>query len=194
MSVPEKSKEGKKAESTTNRYSIYFLAVVGFLYLMLFIFEPAKTAEALKASGALLISILPVLLLVIFFMGIMNYLLNPKQVKRHVGEGSGLKGWTLAISTGILSHGPIYVWYPLLRDLQRHGMRNGLIATFLYNRGIKLPWLPVMIYYFGLAFVLVLLVAMIIASIAEGKLIDMLEASYGKMRDGDGSDANHPAI
>ncbi len=34
---------------------------------------------------------------------------NLKTVSKYVGKGSGIKGWFLAISTGILSHGPIYV-------------------------------------------------------------------------------------
>ena len=119
-------------------YGIYFLTFVILLYIVLFIFEPVKIQKSLKVSGDLLIQIVPVLLLVIIFMGILNYFINPKTVSRHVGEGSGIKGWLLAIITGILSHGSIYVWYPLLKELRDLGMRNGLIAVFLYNRAIKI--------------------------------------------------------
>jgi uncharacterized membrane protein YraQ (UPF0718 family) len=76
---------------------------------------------------------------------------------------------------GILSHGPIYVWYPLLRELREHGMRTSLVAAFLYNRAIKIPLLPLMIYYFGVIYVVVLLIFMIIASIVEGKIIELIE-------------------
>jgi len=89
----------------------------------------------------MLVEIFPALIVIILLNGIMNYLVNPKTVSRYVGEGSGIKGWFLAIFTGILSHGPIYGWYPLLRDLRNEGMKSGLIAVFLYNRAIKMPLL-----------------------------------------------------
>jgi uncharacterized membrane protein YraQ (UPF0718 family) len=101
---------------------------------------------------------------------------NPKTVSKYVGKRSGIKGWFLAISTGILSHGPIYVWYPLLKDLRDKGMRNGLIAAFLYIRAIKIPLLPLMVYYFGLLFMVVLLPYIVIASLVEGKIIELIES------------------
>ena len=91
-----------------------------------------------------------------------------------MGEGSGTKGWLLSISAGILSHGPIYVWYPLLKDLRNHGMRIGLIAAFIYSRAIKIPLLPLMIYYFGFMFVVLLTIYMIIAAVIQGKIIDIV--------------------
>jgi uncharacterized membrane protein YraQ (UPF0718 family) len=118
---------------------------------------------------------IPILVLIIVAMGLLNYFVNPKTVSKYVGQGSGSKGWLLAISTGMLSHGPIYIWYPLLGELREQGMRSGLVAAFLYNRAIKLPHLPLMVYYFGTMFVVVLLMYMVIASIIMGKLIEMIE-------------------
>ena len=152
-----------------------FLASVIFLYLLLFLFEPEKTQKAFITTGNLLIRIIPILIVVIFFMVIMDYFVSPKKVLKYVGKGSGIKGWFLAVSTGILSHGPVYIWFPLLAELRSQGMRNGLVAAFLYNRSVKIPLLPVMIYYFGITFVIVLLSYMIVASIAEGKIIEMIE-------------------
>lgn len=155
----------------------YFLGSVILLHLLLFLFRPEGIKRSLMASGSLLIKIIPILLLVLFFMGIMDYFMdiNPESVSKYTGKGSGTKGWILAISSGILSHGPIYLWYPLLKELQGHGMRSGLVAAFLYNRGIKIPLLPLMIYYFGALYVAVLSIIMIIASIVEGKIIEMIE-------------------
>ena len=94
---------------------------------------------------------------------------------KYLGKESGVKGWLLAITMGIVSHGPIYTWYPLLKELRNHGMRTGLLAVFLYNRAVKIPLLPIMIYYFGVVFVVVLTVYMIIASVIEGKLIETID-------------------
>jgi len=165
-------KEGKRESSY---YGLYFLGAVIVLYIVLFLLKPESIQIALEASGTVLIQIAPVLILIILFMGILDYLVKPKTVSKYVGKGSGIKGWFLAISTGMLSHGPIYIWYPLLKELRDQGMRSGLIAVFLYNRAIKIPLLPLMVYYFGTVFVVLLLVYMIIASILEGKVIEMIE-------------------
>jgi uncharacterized membrane protein YraQ (UPF0718 family) len=158
-----------------NRYRIYFLAAVILLYLVLFLFAPEKIQKSLWASGNLLIKIIPVFLIVILVMAVIQYFLTPKTISKYVGQGSGIKGWILAIGTGILSHGPIYAWYPALKELRQHGMRSGLVAVFLYNRAIKIPLLPVMVYYFGIQFVVILLVWMILASVVEGKIIEIIE-------------------
>ncbi|KAF5428632.1 putative membrane protein YraQ, UPF0718 family [Candidatus Methanophagaceae archaeon] len=109
-------------------------------------------------------------------MALLDYFLHPKTVSKYVGRGSGIKGWFLAIFTGILSHGPIYVWYPLLKDLRDRGMKSGLIAAFLYSRAIKIPLLPLRVYYFGALFVVVLLPYIVIASIVVGENIELIES------------------
>lgn len=167
--------KGNKKQKGNKSHGIYFLIMVISLYLILFIFQQENIHKSLKASGILLIHIIPILVLVIFFMGIINYFVESKKVSKYMGKKSGIKGWSLAISTGILSHGPIYIWYPFLKELRDQGMRSGLIAVFLYNRSIKIPLLPLMIYYFGPIFASVLFVYMIIASIIEGKIIEKIE-------------------
>jgi uncharacterized membrane protein YraQ (UPF0718 family) len=154
---------------------IYFLGTVVFIYFLLFFFHPENIAKSLKISAVVLIKIFPSLLLIILLMGIMNHLVNPRTVSKYVGKGSGIKGWFLAIFTGMLSHGPVYAWYPLLRDLRNQGMKSGLIAAFLYNRAIKIPLLPLMIYYFGTRFVLIFTCYIVVASIVQGWIIQMIE-------------------
>ena len=154
---------------------IYFLSSVVLLYVVLFFPQSENIQKSLKTSCDMFIQICPALFLIILLMGIVNYFVNPKTVSKYVGEGSGIKGWLLAISTGILSHGPIYAWYPLLRDLRNQGMKIGLITTFLYSRAIKIPLLPLMVYYFGIPFVVILTVYMMIASIVQGRIVQMIE-------------------
>jgi len=55
-------------------------------------------------------------------------------------------------------------------------MKSGLIAAFLYSRAIKIPLLPLMIYYFGTLFVVVLLPYIVIASIVVGEIIELIES------------------
>jgi uncharacterized membrane protein YraQ (UPF0718 family) len=168
------NEKGKGKGKKESYYGLYFLGSVSLLYILLFLVKPASIQKALTISGEVLLQIAPVLVLIFVFMVILNYFVNPKTISKYVGHGSGIKGWLLAITTGMLSHGPIYIWYPLLKELQDHGMRNGLIAAFLYNRAIKLPHLPLMVYYFGSLFVALLLIYMVIASVIVGRLVEMI--------------------
>lgn len=154
---------------------LYFLGTVFFLYFLLFLFKPESIITAIKASIDMFIHISPAFVLIVLLMGIVNHFVKPKTVSKYVGKTSGIKGWLLAIGTGILSHGPIYAWYPLLRRLRDQGMKSSLIAVFIYNRSIKIPMLPVIIYYFGPAFVFILTIYLVIASIVQGYAVQMME-------------------
>ena len=50
-----------------------------------------------------------------------------------------------------------------------------MIAAFLYSRAIKIPLLPLTVYYFGVLFVVVLLPYIVIASLVEGEIIEIIE-------------------
>jgi uncharacterized membrane protein YraQ (UPF0718 family) len=159
-------------------YGLSFLAFVIVLYIVIFFFNSDNFFTSLKSSKDIIIQILPILVFVIVMMIFVNLLLKPKNVSKLLGGESGIRGWLLAIFMGLLSHGPIYVWYPLLKNLQDSGMRSGLIAVFLYNRAVKIPLLPVMIFYFGIGFAVILTFYMIIASVLEGKIIEIAEKSF----------------
>jgi len=179
-----KTKQEKTTEKSNKNpyYSFSFLIVVVILYVVLFFLDSNKIANSLYTSWDIFVSIIPVLILVVFLMGVSNYFLKPKKVSKYLGKKSGFKGWFLSAIFGILSHGPIYVWYPLLKDLKKHGMRTGLVAVFLYNRAIKIPLLPIMIFYFGIFFVTILCIYMVIASIVQGKIIEIIEDKHGGVK------------
>ena len=180
--MKNKKEKINKKNSKNTYYSFSFLILVITLYVVLFFLKSDKIKTSLDASWNIFVSIIPVLILVVFIMGVSNYFLKPKKVSKYLGKESGVKGWFLSVLFGILSHGPIYVWYPLLKDLKEHGMRSGLVAVFLYNRAIKIPLLPVMIFYFGVFFAVILCIYMIVASIVQGKIIEIIEAKYVEER------------
>ncbi len=153
---------------------IYFFIAMIILYVPFFIITPHKTQQALLIAGKLILAIIPVLIFVIILMAVIDYFIKPQKIKKYLGEESGVKGWLIAITFGIISHGSIYAWYPLLKEMRDHGMREGLVAAFIYNRAIKIPFIPLMIYYFGLKFFIILTLYMIIASVIEGLLIEKI--------------------
>jgi uncharacterized membrane protein YraQ (UPF0718 family) len=154
--------------------SWYFLLGVLVIYLLLAFIKPEAFMAGLKFFSDIIIKVIPVFILIFILMIIVNRFLSAKQLMKYLGKEAGLKAWAAAIITGIISSGPIYLWYPLLKDLQKHGVRNGLVAVFLYNRAVKLPLLALMIFYFGLVYILVLTGIMIIASVFQGIVVEKI--------------------
>jgi len=151
-----------------------FLILVGLIYVVVALLNLGVVEKAFFGFLQLVWKMIPVLGLVFVFIFLSNVVLREGSITRYLGRRSGLKGWLITISAGILSAGPIYMWYPLLSDLKEKGMREGLVATFLYNRAVKIPLLPMMVYYFGLIFTVVLMVYMILFSIITGLVFDWL--------------------
>ena len=158
---------------------LIFPASVVVLYGILFAIMPDKAFLALKSSGNVLLSIVGPLLLVFVVMMIFNVFVKPGQIAKFLGAGSGAKGIILSATAGIISVGPIYAWYPLLKELRQKGAGNSPLAVFLYNRAIKLPLLPIMVAYFGWAYVLILSVLTVLGSIATGYAMGVL-LKYGR--------------
>ncbi len=151
-----------------------FLMVVVVIYAVVLVINPAACAHAFSGFLRLLVRMLPVLALVFGIIFLTNLLINPKSISRHLGEESSVRGWLIAISGGIISTGPIYMWYPLLSDLQEKGMKTAYIAAFLYNRAIKIPLLPMMVFYFGVRYTVVLTIYMVLFSILNGLAVERL--------------------
>lgn len=151
-----------------------FLFIIVGLYAILFIFFPFKAEIALKESGILLFKISPILILVILLTALINHFINPKELSKHLSEDNGIKAWVIALSAGILSHGPMYAWYPLIAELKQKGLRDSLIGMFFYARAVKLPLLPIMIGYFGLEYTIILNLYIIIGSVLQGLIIEKI--------------------
>ena len=151
-------------------FPVAMLAVYGILSIIM----PDKASLALKSSGNIFLVMLMPLCLVFVLMILLNLFLKPAQISRFLGKGSGIKGILLPAAAGIISTGPIYAWYPLLKELRRKGAGNSPIAIFLYNRAVKPFLLPVMIAYFGWEYVLILTVLTVLGSIAIGYSMSVL--------------------
>lgn len=161
----------KLRKSEKSPTPLIFLAIVVFMFLILIILKPDIFWPIINNSISLLITILPSLLLVFLLLVITNYFITKKTIVKHF---QGKHGWLTAIIFGMLSSGPIYMWYPLLSDLKGKGLSNGFIATFLYNRSIKLPILPLMVSYFGIVYVVVLTFVMALTSLLQGLIINKI--------------------
>ena len=151
-----------------------FLLIMIIIYATLSITNTTILNSSLSFFTITLYQIIPTLIIIFSLIFVFNLILDTKNIVKWLGHLNKKRGWAISIFAGILSHGPIYMWYPLLSDLKEKGMRSGLIATFLYNRAIKIPLLPIMIYYFSLKFTILLTFFMILFSIINGILIDKI--------------------
>ncbi len=155
-----------------NYFGLYFLLAVITVYIIIAIFKPTVLTPIFKFLILMLKRIIPILFVVFVLMILVNYFVSPKNLLNYLGKNAGMKGWLIAIIGGILSTGLIYAWYPMLNDLQKQGVRNRFIATFLYNRAVKPALLPLLIFYFGLMYTLVLTVVMVVVSIFQGIIVE----------------------
>ena len=153
---------------------IKFLFFVIIIYIVMFLFDGENSILALTKSYEVLLKLLPIFVMIIFITTIINYFVKPKMMIKHLSKDSGIKAWIFAILGGIVSHGPMYAWYPMLSELRQHGLKDGVLATFMYTRAIKVPFIPIMIDYFGVAFTIVLFIYILIGGILQGMIVEAL--------------------
>jgi len=142
------------------------------IYIVTAFFNSDVALASLQKSFEIIKSIAPIIVIVLFLMAIFTTLVKPKKMVKHIGDDSGLKGWMIAVFGGVLSHGSTYIWYPILSQMRNEGAREGLIVAFFYARAIKLPWIPVMIAYFGLTFTLLLSLYILVGAVVQGIIAD----------------------
>ncbi|OQY32302.1 MAG: hypothetical protein B6241_11360 [Spirochaetaceae bacterium 4572_59] len=110
---------------------------------------------------------------VLIFMFLFN-LIDEKKLKSVISRSPGYIQYLVMTLLGTFSHGPIYAWYPLMKNFHDKGISYGPISSFLYARGIKLAMMPALMTYFGIKYALVLTVYMLIFANIQGLLIDLL--------------------
>ncbi len=155
-----------------NKYGFtgIFVLIIIILYLLSFFISPTKTKIAIIKAINTLKAWWWILIVVWLLMCLTDLIFN-KNIMQKL-EGSEFVLWLIAIFGGIISTGPIYMWYPLLKDLHKRGFRIRHIVAFLYNRSIKPALIVPMIAVFGVKVVSVLLITMIVFSIINGVLVE----------------------
>ena len=162
------------------RITVFPLAMV-FIYFVLALFSPEHAMQAVTASSRVLIQIAPALGIAFVVMVIINMLVKPSHIARFLGNETKIKGTLLSSAAGIISMGPIYVWYPLLKEFRDKNTSDFHLANFLGCRAVKIPLMPIMAAYFGWVFTLILSILMIFGALLTGLLVSNLKGRYIKM-------------
>jgi len=166
----KKGNPGKKKKSLKEK--LLFPAIVLGIYIILAFISPGNILKAAGYSLQILTSVLPILVLVLVFMFLFN-LIDEKKLKKVIENSPRFLQYMVMTLFGTFSHGPIYAWYPLMKEFHDKGISYGSLASFLYARGIKLTLLPMLVSYFGLKFTIILTIYMLVFSYIQGILVDM---------------------
>jgi uncharacterized membrane protein YraQ (UPF0718 family) len=153
---------------------VLFPALVLLFYGILYAAAPSAASAALRTSATIAVTICMPLALVFVVMLVLNLLVRPARIAGLFGKSAGMRGILLSIAAGIISMGPIFAWYPLMKKMREEGAGEGPIAVFLYNRAVKPFLLPVMIAYFGWAYVVIVTMLTILGSIALGYSLSII--------------------
>ncbi len=167
MKIKDKLKEIQK--------SWYFLVAMILIYSVVSFFNYELFTSSLNFFVDILIKIIPIFIFIFILMVITNLFVTPKFILKYLEKDKGIKKWVFAVIGGVLSSGPIYMWYPLLADLKEKGISDGLISCFLYNRAIKIPLLPLMVVYFSWKYIIILAFVMMFASVIQGIIINKMK-------------------
>lgn len=148
-----------------------FLILVFLLYVCILLAKAQFAGTIATQFLATLKEVLPIIAVVFFVMFLLNLFIRPEVIKKHLGHDSGFKGWVYTIIASIVIAGPPYVLMPMLADFRRHGMKTSLVAVFLSNRSVQPVFLPVMAYYFGWQYTIIVSVFIVIFSVFSGMIM-----------------------
>jgi uncharacterized membrane protein YraQ (UPF0718 family) len=150
------------------------LIIVVLIYIALYLMGVDSVFLALKYSLKTLKKLSFVFVVVFVMMFLIDMFVDDKKISKYFNK-KGIKAYLIAMIAGVLSHGSSYAWYPLLENLRKKGVKDSLIITFLYARSIKIPWIPMMIAYFGSGFTIILIIYTMIASLIQGLIVKQFE-------------------
>ena len=168
------SAKQKTAKTRSQFRPWLFPAGVTLAYLILAITWQDRTLAALQASGRILLQVSLPLLIAFALMFLLNLFISPAHVSKYLGRGTGFRGILLSAASGIISMGPIFAWYPLLKALKEKGASDFHLANFLANRAVKPVLLPLMIAYFGWRFSIVFTVSCMVFALLTAIAVHLL--------------------
>ena len=152
-----------------------FFWIIIFIYLLSWIFSIDFFINTWKDFLNILVNqILLVLIIVFFFMFILNILLEKDVVKDKIKNSKNSTKYLFSIIWWIFSTWPVYMWYPFLKQLKDNWLNYGHIATFIYARAVKIPFLAVMILYFWLKYTIIFNLILIWLSLVVWVLINLI--------------------
>ncbi|MFP4478024.1 MAG: permease [Candidatus Izemoplasmatales bacterium] len=110
-------------------YIIYGLAVL--LLFISFLKDKGKTKKGLMKAFKSFMKLMPVLIPLFLFVGILLALITPAFISSILGEDSGFLGYVIGMSVGSITFMSPFVAYPLGQELLESGAAYPQVAGFL---------------------------------------------------------------
>lgn len=110
---------------------IVIYIITGVLLLVSFLKDKKKTIMGLKKGYKAFMKLIPVLLPMFLFIGILITIITPEFISSLLGENSGLLGIIIGLITGSITFMPPFVAYPLGNELLESGAAMPQVAGFL---------------------------------------------------------------
>ncbi len=153
--------------------TIIFYSLAGVLLVVSAIKDRAKTRMSLKRAWKSFENILPQLLGMILFVGLIVAFLSPEVISRILGGSAGWVGVLIAAVIGSVSLIPAFVAFPMAKILLDHGAGYMQLAAFVSTLTmVGILTLGLEIKFFGKKFtiwrnVLAFLFALVIAAVVQ---------------------------
>jgi uncharacterized membrane protein YraQ (UPF0718 family) len=155
--------------------TIIFYSTALLLLLLSFIKDKGKTKQSLLRAWKSFENILPQMLGMIAFIGIIIAYLSPESIGKLIGGSSGYMGVVVAALIGSITLIPAFVAFPMAAILLQNGAGYMQISAFISTLTmVGMLTLPMEIEFFGkkfavlrncLAFILAFFVAFIIGKV-----------------------------
>jgi len=107
--------------------------IMGVLAVILVVLSYQKGVhiQGLKASGNMLLQIIPLLIFAFLIAGMVQFLIPREIISRWVGAESGFRGLLIGIAMGSIAPGGPFVSMPIAAGLLRTGANIGTMVAFL---------------------------------------------------------------
>jgi len=152
---------------------INFIAVTGLL--ISFVKDRKKTVQSIKMAGKSFIKIIPMMLVIVIFIGLLLGFVSPSQLSKFIGEQSGIGGILFVGVIGAVMHIPALISFPLAASLLENGASISAVAAFITTLTmIGISTLPLEIKELGkkmtllrngMSFVIAIMIALIMGAI-----------------------------
>jgi len=152
-----------------------FLFTVLFILLIIGFFNFDYFLNIIKEVYNIFVKQIFIVLIIVFvLMFLLNIFLEKGKIKYLIKNSTSFTKYFFSIIAWIFSTGPVYMWYPFLKQLKDNGLNYWHIASFIYARAVKIPFLTIMIFYFGLKYTIIFNLVLIFLAIVLGVVINLI--------------------
>jgi len=155
-------------------WNYLFMYFVLLLYFLISLFDFNYIIISIIYFIKILITqIIPILFIVFLFIFIFNLLIQNEKIIKKISNSNSFTKYIFIILFWIISTWPVYMWYPIIEKLQKHGLWYEHVATFIYSRAIKIPFFAIMIFYFWIKYTLLFNFTILIFAILIWVIINL---------------------